>query len=362
MYFNIPSIYREEIYKRIDEKFDCDWYFEDLKENIKKFDTRVLGHSETLPVVDLSSFYWTKGLIKLLFCNYSHYIMIGATRNLSLYALLLLKYLFFRKKKVLLWTHGFYGKENWIQKNLFKRSLFNLADEVLLYGNYAKTIMVELGFDKEKLHVMHNSLAYAKQLCLRESLAQTSIYRNYFNNDNLVIIMIGRLNLRKKLDLLLQSVALLKNKGKLYNVVFVGDGEDENNLKNTAKSLKIDNSVWFYGACYDEEENARLIFNADACVVPGDIGLTAIHSQMFGCPVFTHNFLPSQGPEFESIKEGITGSFFERDNVISLSNTISNWFENHTNREKIREACYKEIDTQWTPMFQMDVLNKVISL
>lgn len=32
--FNIPSLYREKIYKEIDKEYDCEWYFEEEDNDI----------------------------------------------------------------------------------------------------------------------------------------------------------------------------------------------------------------------------------------------------------------------------------------------------------------------------------------
>ena len=118
--------------------------------------------------------------------------------------------------------------------------------------------------------------------------------------------------------------------------------------------------MWFYGACYDEAANAELIYNADLCVAPGNVGLTAMHSMVFGCPVLTHNDFPLQMPEFEAICENETGSFFKRNDIESLADAISDWFGyNGSRRETIRRNCFKEIDTQWTPNHQMNILKSV---
>ena len=86
-----------------------------------------------------------------------------------------------------------------------------------------------------------------------------------------------------------------------------------------------------------------------------------MHAMMFGCPVITHNDLPWQMPEFEAIKEGVTGSFFKHNDVESLADTISRWFSLHANdREDVRKACYKEIDENWTPEYQINVIKDVI--
>ena len=97
------------------------------------------------------------------------------------------------------------------------------------------------------------------------------------------------------------------------------------------------------------------------CVAPGNIGLTSIHALTFGCPAITHNDFHHQMPEFEAITEGKTGMFFERGNQESLTQTIERWFKQENyDREKIRLYCYKEIDNNWNPDYQMRVLKSVI--
>ena len=131
-------------------------------------------------------------------------------------------------------------------------------------------------------------------------------------------------------------------------------------MQQKAEELNIVNQIWFYGPCYDELINAEFIFNADLCIAPGNVGLTAIHSMMFGCPVITHDDFKHQMPEFEAIKPFYTGAFFKRDSQSSLNEVIMKWFnKNENNREYIRQQCYNEIDTKWTPKFQMNVIREI---
>ena len=53
--------------------------------------------------------------------------------------------------------------------------------------------------------------------------------------------------------------------------------------------------------CYNEEANAELLYNASVCVCPAEVGLTAIHSLLFGTPVVSNDNFDEQMPEFESI-------------------------------------------------------------
>ena len=127
--------------------------------------------------------------------------------------------------------------------------------------------------------------------------------------------------------------------------------------------MGLTDNVWFHGASYDEEENARLIYNADLCVSPGNVGLTAIHSLTFGTPVLTHNNFTRQMPEFEAIKDGVTGAFFMQDNEESLASQIDNWFQKNKDiRDEIRANCYEVIDSEWNPYYQMEIFKKVLDV
>ena len=180
-----------------------------------------------------------------------------------------------------------------------------------------------------------------------------------FGNDYPNLVFIGRLTKVKHLDLLLKSLKQLKTEGRQFNLTLIGGGEQQDELRVLVNEFALEESVWFYGPCYDEDKLGNLIYNADLCVSPGNVGLTAMHSMVFGTPVLTHNDFAWQMPEFEAIKEGVTGGFFVRDDMNSLADRIIAWFsvENY-DRERIRQNCFMEIDQNWTPQFQIGVLKK----
>jgi glycosyltransferase involved in cell wall biosynthesis len=303
--------------------------------------------------------YWQTNVIKWLFKPYSHYIILGEERCLSTWLFLLLS-LLFPKKKIYFWTHGQYGRENVIKK-FISRLFYCFVDGAFLYGDYAKKVMISNGFDANKLFVIHNSLAYDRQLKLRNKNLVSDIYKCHFGNDYPVMIFIGRLTAIKKLDLVLDALSNLIDNDEKYNFVFVGDGSERNKLELLVKKRGLDSYVWFYGACYDDSTNAELIYNADLCVAPGNVGLTSIHTMMFGCPVITHNSFPWQMPEFEAIRPGVTGDFFERDNAKDLADTVSKWFTIHSdNRNEVRENCYREIDAFWNPHYQIEIFKQIL--
>lgn len=353
------SHYRKRIYMLMDEQLNCNFIFGLQKTTVKQLDLRLLRSAIYIPNLPIGSGRWYKmPKASQLLKPYDVVINdMGILCTTSWWYMILAK---FRKQKIYLWSHGWYGREGFLKKWM-KRVFFKLADGAFVYGNYARNLMIENGFDGHKLHVIHNSLDYDAQMVLRNGMEGSDVYIDHFGNNNPVLIMIGRLNLRKNLNMLIEAVSRLKNKGEFYNVVLVGDGEDRKQLEQLALELKVENQVWFYGACYDERTNAELIFNSDMCVVPGDIGLTAIHAMMFGTPCVSHDYFPNQGPEFEAIQEGVTGSFFKQNNIDSLADVITRWFDEKKGKRKmVRDACYKEIDENWNPHKQIDIIKHVI--
>ena len=358
MFFNDLAVYREAIYRMLDSEYDCEWYIEDINTGVKEFDAFELKIVHRLPVRKFGSFYTVKGLLKLLKKEFDVYFVLGATRNLTLFIFCVYKRLFYPKKRVYFWTHGLYGKETKAELFFWKLPFLRLADGIFTYGEYSKGLLLKNGFKPDLVYVIHNSLDYNEQLKLRNSLIPTSIYEDHFGNKFPVLVMIGRLNGRKHLDMLFHAVSFLKEKGEDFNIMLIGEGECMESLMQLANKKGLEGQVWFYGACYDERTNAELLFNSDICVVPGDTGLTAIHSLMFGVPVITHNCFMYQGPEFEAIKPGTTGDFYEYGDVSSLALTIHNWMLKNKDRNVIRECCFKEIDSRWNPGYQLEIIKE----
>ncbi|MEZ4841520.1 MAG: glycosyltransferase [Flavobacteriaceae bacterium] len=358
---NYAPHYRKEILERIDTEFDCIFFVGDKTYTpIKKLDfSHFKNKVKELPFVRLfKRFYTLKGLISLTYRKYDIYVLTGQTYDVSSWFLLFLNKVIGRRTYI--WNHGLYGHETSIQKR-FKKLQFNLCSGYFLYGNFAKKLMIDEGYTPDKLHVIYNSLEYKYQKQLRGQLQISSVYQNYFKDQAPVLIFIGRLTAVKKLEMLIETVKLLKDEDIKVNCVLIGDGLQRDNLKEMAVKKGIESNVWFYGACYDEPILAELVYNASICVSPGNIGLTAIHSLMYGCPAITHNNFIQQMPEVESIEEGVTGAFFEYDSTISLKETIKKWLQQYPIKEKkIIDNCFSIIDERYNPVYQISKLKAIL--
>lgn len=354
-----PIHYRKEIYLLMDNELEADFYFGDSRPGeIKFFDVKLLSHFKAfLHNINLGPFYWQRGLLRLLFSKYKYFISPCDTYCINVWLFIFLAPLF--GKRILWWTHGAYGNEGGIKKFILKLKI-SLLYGVLLYGEYAKKILTDYGVNEKKLHVIYNSLAYDEQLEIRNTIRESSIYREHFANDNKNIVFTGRLTKVKKLHQLIEAVSELKVRGIPMNVTFVGDGTEMENLKLCVENKGLRDIVWFYGACYDEKLLSTLIYNADMCVSPGNVGLTAMHAMTFGTPVISHDNYPLQMPEFEAIEEGKTGAFFKENDVVSLADAIERWLALELDRETVRQNCYTVIDQKYNPHRQIELLKTII--
>lgn len=354
---NMAPHYRKGIFELLDKEFDCHFICGDKTDGIKPLDMSFInGSYEQVKRFSLPGhLIWQRGGLRAIGKNYDSYIITGDYRDLSAWMVLVFGKL--TRRKVYLWSHGWYGRESGIKKWIKKR-FSHLSSGEFVYGDHAKAVMLSNGYTADRIFVIHNSLDYSVQLKARGELKSTSIYSDHFKNDNKTILFIGRLTEVKRLDMLVDAIGILAEKHEYYNLVFVGDGSMRNELESLAKDNNL-TDVWFVGPVYDESKKAELIYNADLCVSPGNVGLTAIDSMMFGTPVATHNVFEDQMPEYETIKQGVTGFYFGK-NKQSVAEGISSWFASYKDREEIRKACFEEIDRNWTPRYQLSVIKKAL--
>ena len=309
-----------------------------------------------------SNCLWQRGVVRLsLSKEFDTIIYLGSVYFISTWVGAIIAKL--RGKRVLMWSHGFLKEEKGL-KGWLRDVFYRLADGMLLYHKRAKEILIGRGFKPENLYVVYNSLDYEKQIKIREAITENDILeykKRLFSKSHLpVLLFIGRIIPQKRLNVLIDAAGILREKGQECNLFFVGDGVEKDNLLKLATELGLEDSICFYGACYDEEKIALLIMLSDICISPGEIGLTCMHSLVYGTPVITHDDPDFQGPEYEAIIPGRNGDFFKNGNAKDLAMKIEEWLLANKDREEISRSCYKIIDEYYNPNYQLKVINSAV--
>lgn len=308
----------------------------------------------------MSTLLWQKGLVRLaLQRSIDAIIFLGNANFLSTWVAAFLARL--TRKRVLFWTHGWIRHERGI-KTAIRNLFYRLPHGLLLYGNRAKLIGVQNGFDRDALYVIYNSLDYEAQKIARAKITDArtkEVRRTIFpSSSNPVLICTSRLIRLRGLELVLNAMSELKSRCFHTSLLLVGDGPEREYLGRMAKDLDLD--VHFYGPCYDENRLAELIMSANLTVAPGKVGLTAMHSLVYGTPVITHNDPNEQMPEWEAIVAGQTGDFFRLGDVHNLAKTIHKWCMRPWPDESVRKQCMDVIDRFYNPQFQLQMINRAV--
>ena len=360
--FNYAPKYRESIYKKIDESFDTQFVFgrevvEGKVSGIAKLDYNIFKHKpiENRNILLFKRVLWRTNLLALPFKKKYKSFLITADTPLSYVPFLIFCRLF--GKKVYCWGHGF--KDHFKRIKILEKLYRSSTDVFFTYGQSGKNRMCELGWPKENLEIIYNSLNEGVKPIENESLKST-IYKDHFNNDFPVLIFIGRLINSKRIDWLIQSVSDLRKKGLNLNLMIIGNGPECSKLVDKTNALSINNNIWFYGECYDEQVLKGLLYNADLCVSPGEVGLTALHTMSYGVPVISHDNFYKQGPEYELIVSNQTGLLYEYGNYDDMVEKIGDWFSCDHNRCQTREDCYSLVNSKWNSNYQLELLTKII--
>lgn len=142
------------------------------------------------------------------------------------------------------------------------------------------------------------------------------------------LLMIGRLIPYKRFDLAIQACNSLGVPLKI-----VGDGPEMENLKKMAGP-----TIEFLGRVPDAQI-PDLYSHCNAFLFPQleDFGITAVEAQASGRPVIAYR----AGGALETIKEGITGTFFDEQTVDSLAKTIRNFDTFKVKPQYIRQYAMK---------------------
>lgn len=301
-------------------------------------------------------FLFQTGLIKVLESNdFDILVFFGDWKYLSYWKAV--KHFTKKNTPCLFWSHGVL-KNNEGFNNKLKYRFFNIFEKGgFLYSSSAKEVMKSSGYDKE-LSVIYNSLDYINQKKYLE-------YKNYktteklFSNEYPYLIFSGRFIPIRKLNLLLESIKELKNKGVYLNLLLVGNGPTEKELKSQVRMLKIDKQVNFYGACYDELLMSKLFKESECCVFPGPIGLTLIHAMTYGVPVVTNDNIEGHKPEIDAFIPNQTGVLFKDNDSNSLSLAIEKVLNLSSEEKSLMKKKSKEIvERKYNPIVQVELMNK----
>ena len=241
--------------------------------------------------------------------------------------------------KVCWWSHatlagqGFLGR--WLRLFFYKH-----ADGILAYDEVGRLRLEKAGVEPSTMTTIWN--------CLNDADYKLSANdRQVTENDCTIrVLYIGRLYRDKKMRLLIEAAAILKDRGVTFVVDIVGDGPELTATKEKSIALDLNDVIRFHGAKYDDDLT-QFLSKADIGVIPSWAGLSAIQYMASGIPVITEeNRGINHPPEVSAIIEDETGAFFDFESAESLANTIEATYPKVKN---LSNSCLRLVREQFTP-------------
>lgn len=189
------------------------------------------------------------------------------------------KWMHARGRKVIGWGLGA-PKQSWVWSRFIHQ-----FDGMLSYSQRGAEEYAALGFPREKIFVAHNSVS---------AIPVSNVERRTLNVRP-VILFVGRLQARKRIDSLLRACAELGTNPRL---MVVGDGPERSGLESFAKEVYP--STEFIGAKHGLELKPYFE-QADLFVLPGTGGLAVQEAMSYGLPVIVAK---GDGTQDDLVREG----------------------------------------------------------
>lgn len=180
--------------------------------------------------------------------------------------------------------------------------------------------------------------------------------RHYVKKENYRLLYLGRLDKQKGLIELLEAVKQLKEKS-IVNFIFdiVGDGPDEDEIKDFYENLDLGERVVFHDGITDLDQLKCFYLNADLFVLPTyheGFPRTLYESMIFGVPIITTfvggissimidniNCIEIQPKSVESIKNSIEKALFNYEDMGRLAKNATDRVKSIVDKNRLSHAA-----------------------
>ena len=180
----------------------------------------------------ISKFYFQKNIIKILKDN--KYDVIIAMFDPAWISYMVINFIF--PNKIIYWGHRYSSN---IIVNLFRTIMMRICRSNILYSDIEVERMITSGIDRKKIFIANNTMLIPNK-------------ENCSNNLKDRFVFVGRAQKRKKVDLLITAFSNILNElqsdTKLY---IIGEGKENDSLKEIVNKLSINERVIFTGAIHD---------------------------------------------------------------------------------------------------------------
>ncbi|MEQ3347285.1 glycosyltransferase family 4 protein [Peptoniphilus senegalensis] len=218
--------------------------------------------------------------------------------------------------------------KNLIYTSLNKMSLKKFDHYICVSDNFKK-MLVDRGFDKNKIHVLYNGIDIDEKTLYIPKTAFLEKYKINYNGEFLVGIA-ARLDKVKDHETFIKACKETLEINPDIIFLIAGDGDEQKKLEEMAKSFGIEKNIYFLGFVRDKYS----FFNAIDVNVLTSISESFPYVILEAARLSVPTVSTKTGGIPEIIKDDYTGYLFPIGNYKSLSRYILDLYDK---RDKLKE-------------------------
>lgn len=209
---------------------------------------------------------------------------------------------------------AFYIRQ-WVTMHI-RKFCYSNASGALAYSSVGNLIMPTYGIKDDRVFVTYNTNDTEALLREKEKLEKEP---GILPENNRRIIHVGRLVKWKRVDLLIDAFSIVLKSFPNAELVVVGDGPEENHLKQQAKAIGIEKSIMFTGGLHDAAKLGAYLLSSSVYVLAGMGGLSINDAMTFGLPIICS---VGDGTEKDLVEDNRNGFYFIENNASDLSEKL----------------------------------------
>jgi glycosyltransferase involved in cell wall biosynthesis len=221
---------------------------------------------------------------------------------------------------------------------------FNKCNECFAVNSEVARMFYEDYGYKEMPKVLNNATDLMPIKDIKESNKLINKKYNIKASDK-VFLFVGRINKLKNILFIVDALKIVKNNNIKFKMLFAGEGQDENELKERIHLNKLDNDVILCGKIIDRKLISSLYARADLFLFPSlydASSLVQIEAASQKTPtVFIENSVTST-----TVTNKVNG-FTTKYNVKDYANKIIEVLKDKKLYEEVSNNAYKDLYKNW---------------
>lgn len=231
-----------------------------------------------------------------------------------------------------------------LNNNLMK--FFNKCDECWAVNSEVARIYYEDYHYKCLPKVMNNATEMLPVKSEKEAFNYINKKHNIKNNEK-VFLFVGRINKLKNIFFIADALKAVKEKDKKlkFKMIFVGTGQDENDLINYIDELGISENVIMAGKITDREELAKYYARADLFLFPSLYDASSI-VQIESASQKTPGVFLKGSATSATVTDNVNG-FISENTIGAYSDKIIEVMNNDKLLNKVKENAFIDLYVTW---------------